>query len=315
MRISPVYAASPRRFNHRLMAVVFSLGIGLALLPALAGCAPAAASDPVIALRVGGVPVTLSAYQQVLALFTASDALQTDASATAVGWQSPADRKTFTSAKSQTTSFFVDTLTLKRELDKQHLTVTAKQIAVAMTALTMQVASANEQLKQTPDNARLRQLVDAATPDALRWLALQQAYTTVFNQKGQIPAAKVYGILVKTQADADAIMSQLQAGADFATLAKAKSIDSTSAANGGDLGNVYVGQFVSAFDKAVFESSSVPRFITVPFQGTFGVFEIISRSQAPLSAVTDASTQQQYLNAWINNVVSPTVKVEQYTDN
>ncbi len=55
--------------------LALALGVALALLPALAGCAPSAGSDPLVAMRVGGTPVTLSAYQQVLALFTASDAL------------------------------------------------------------------------------------------------------------------------------------------------------------------------------------------------------------------------------------------------
>jgi hypothetical protein len=292
--------------------ILLALGVALALLPALAGCAPSASNDPVLAMRVGGTPVTLSAYQQILALFTASDALQTDASATAVGWQTPSDRTMVNSAKDQTVSFFVNTLTLKEQLDKQHLTVTDKDIAVAVTALKAQVANANAQLKQTPGNARLRQLVDAATPDAIHWLAEQQAYTTVFSQKGQIPTVKTRGILVKTQDEASAIVKQLQGGADFATLAKSKSLDLQSGAIGGDLGTVYVGQFVTAFDTMVFDTKSSERYVIVPFQSSYGVFEILSRGQGRLSAVTDPQTQQQYLSAWINNVVSPQVAVEQY---
>ena len=164
---------------------------------------------------------------------------------------------TLNSAKDQTVSFFVSTLTLKSQLDKQHLVVTEKNIDVAIAALSAQVANVNAQLKQTPGNARLRQLANSATPDALRWLAEQQAYTTVFSQKGQLPTAKVRGILLKTQSDADSIVKQLQGGADFAALAKSKSLDTQSGANGGDLGTVYVGQFVTAFDKSVFETQSV----------------------------------------------------------
>lgn len=304
-----------RFLRRRAVAAIVMLGVGLALLPALAGCAPSASGDPVLAMRVGTTPVTLSAYQQVLALFTASDALQGSASASVVGWQSPSDRSTLNSAKNQTVGFFVDTLTLKSQLDKQHLVVTEKDIAVAIAALNTQVASVRTQLKQTPGNARLRQLVDSATPDAIRWLALQQAYTTVFAQKGKLPSAKVRGILVKTEADADAILKQLRAGGDFAALAKANSLDAQSGANGGDLGTIYVGQFVTAFDTTVFAAASVPRFIKVPFQGSYGVFEILSRGQSPVSTVASAQSQQQYVNAWINNIVSPHVKVEQYTGN
>jgi hypothetical protein len=296
----------------RKAAVFAALGVALALLPALAGCAPSAANDPVVALRVGGTPVSLSAYQQILALFTASDAMQSSASATAIGWQSPSDRVTINSAKDQTVSFFVSTLTLKAQLDKQHLAVTQKDIDVAVAALNAQVANVNEQLKQTPGNARLRQLANAATPDALRWLAEQQAYTTVFAQKGQLPTVKARGILVRTQADADAILKQLKGGADFVALAKASSLDTQSGAKGGDLGTIYVGQFVPAFDAQVFGTQRDARYVIVPFQNAFGVFEILSRGQGALSAVTDPQTQQQYVSAWINNVVSPHVTVTQY---
>lgn len=301
-----------RLLRRPIARLALTLSVALALLPALAGCAPNASSDPVLAMRVGGAPVSLSAYQQVLALFTASDALQTDSSATAVGWQSPSDRAIVKSAKDQTTSFFVNTLTLKEQLDNQHLVVSEKNIDVAIAALNAQVANASAQLKQTPGNERLRQLVDSATPDTIRWLAEQQAYSTVFAQKGQLPTVKTRGILVKTQADAEAILKQLQGGADFATLAKTKSLDAQSGANGGDLGTVYVGQFVAAFDKMVFDTHRSERYVIVPFQGSYGVFEILSRGQAPLSAVPDTQTQQQYLNAWIDNVVSPHVAVTQY---
>ncbi|GAA0481174.1 peptidylprolyl isomerase [Tatumella punctata] len=43
-------------------------------------------------------------------------------------------------------------------------------------------------------------------------------------------------IQVKTQADADAVLAQLKQGADFAALAKEKSIDPISARKGGDMG-------------------------------------------------------------------------------
>lgn len=311
--LKPLTFASVLRWLRRpTIGIFLALGVAFTVLPTLAGCAPSANSDPVLALRVGGTPVTLSAYQQVLALFTASDALQNDASATAVGWQSPSDRLTVNSARDQTVSFFVTTLTLKAQLDKQHISVTEKNIAVAITALKVQVANASAQLKQTPGNARLRQLVNSATPDAIRWLAEQQAYTTVFIQKGQVPTVKARGILVKTQTDADAIVKQLQGGADFAALAKEKSLDTQSGAKGGDLGTVYVGQFVSAFDTMIFVTHSSERYNIIPFQGSYGVIEILDRGQAPLSAVTDPQSQQQYLVSWINNVLAIHVKVENY---
>ncbi|MFC5531652.1 peptidylprolyl isomerase [Cohnella yongneupensis] len=50
---------------------------------------------------------------------------------------------------------------------------------------------------------------------------------------------KASHILVATQEEADAILKDLKAGKDFATIAKAKSIDTGSAVNGGDLGDFF----------------------------------------------------------------------------
>ncbi|MFF6011710.1 peptidylprolyl isomerase [Rahnella sp. R3(2024)] len=56
------------------------------------------------------------------------------------------------------------------------------------------------------------------------------------NEFGQ-PERRRYSVIVlKTQADADAVATQLKSGSDFAELAKTKSTDALSAKQGGDLG-------------------------------------------------------------------------------
>lgn len=57
-------------------------------------------------------------------------------------------------------------------------------------------------------------------------------------------------ILVKTQAEADAILQELKNGADFQKLATQKSI-SVTGAKGGDLGDAYPGDFSPEFEKAI----------------------------------------------------------------
>lgn len=70
-----------------------------------------------------------------------------------------------------------------------------------------------------------------------------------FDQPEQVKASH---ILVETKAEAEAILAQLQDGADFAKLAKEKSIDDVSAANGGDLGYFGRGDMVPEFEAAAF---------------------------------------------------------------
>ncbi|HTR45414.1 MAG TPA: peptidylprolyl isomerase [Thermodesulfovibrionales bacterium] len=72
------------------------------------------------------------------------------------------------------------------------------------------------------------------------------AHKGEFAANSQIRASH---ILVKTEDEAKKIADQLKKGADFATLAKEKSIDTGSAKNGGDLGFFSRGQMVPEFEK------------------------------------------------------------------
>lgn len=82
-------------------------------------------------------------------------------------------------------------------------------------------------------------------------------------------------ILVKTKEEADDIKKQLDEGADFATLAKEKSTDTGSAANGGDLGFFGEGEMVEAFEKAAF-SMKIDE-ISDPIKSDFG-YHIIKKT-------------------------------------
>jgi peptidyl-prolyl cis-trans isomerase C len=62
----------------------------------------------------------------------------------------------------------------------------------------------------------------------------------------------LHHILVKTEAEAKAVIVEIEKGGDFATLAKAKSIDPGSGARGGDLGFVPAGKTFPEFEKAAF---------------------------------------------------------------
>jgi peptidyl-prolyl cis-trans isomerase C len=59
-------------------------------------------------------------------------------------------------------------------------------------------------------------------------------------------------ILVKTKAEADTLHSQLESGADFAKLAKEKSVDPSKERNSGDLGFFSKEQMVKEFAEAAF---------------------------------------------------------------
>lgn len=85
---------------------------------------------------------------------------------------------------------------------------------------------------------------------------------------------KASQILVKTQAEAEDIIKQLNAGANFAQLAKEKSIDTGSKANGGELGYFTRGQMVQEFENAAF-SQKVGTYSQTPVKTQYGYHIIL----------------------------------------
>jgi parvulin-like peptidyl-prolyl isomerase len=93
-------------------------------------------------------------------------------------------------------------------------------------------------------------------------------------------------ILVDTQAEADALLVELDGGADFAELAAESSTDG-SAAQGGFLGCYEPGSFVQEFDDAT--AAAEPGEVTQPVQTEFG-FHLILVDEAPPEAQVTADS-------------------------
>lgn len=113
-------------------------------------------------------------------------------------------------------------------------------------------------------------------------------------------------ILVETKEEADAIEAELKAGGDFATIAKEKSIDPGSGANGGDLGFFGKGMMVPEFETAAFALAN-PGDVSEPVQSQFG-WHIIKleekrQSQPPAFEQVAPQVQQQVLMRAFNEKV------------
>jgi parvulin-like peptidyl-prolyl isomerase len=95
------------------------------------------------------------------------------------------------------------------------------------------------------------------------------------------PKAGARHILVKSKADADRIVKQLEGGADFAKIAKAESTDPGSGAKGGDLGEFGPGQMVPEFEEAVFGAEEGELVGPVKTEFGFHVIEVTSKTEGP----------------------------------
>jgi foldase protein PrsA len=88
---------------------------------------------------------------------------------------------------------------------------------------------------------------------------------------------KASHILVATKAEAEAILKELKGGADFATIAKAKSIDTQSGALGGDLGYFSKDQMVVPFAEAAFSTPIGELSAIVESEFGFHIIKVIDK--------------------------------------
>lgn len=109
-------------------------------------------------------------------------------------------------------------------------------------------------------------------------LAREQIVLEIIARNTRADMARARHILVDDEASAQAILADLQGGADFATLAATRSRDTASAANGGDLGWATRGDFAPAFEEAIFTMPlNTPQIVKTDFG--FHVVEVLERER------------------------------------
>lgn len=150
----------------------------------------------------------------------------------------------------------------------------------------------------------LQAVVGSAVTDA----SLQAAYDARFKDAAPQTEYHAAHILVATEEEAKAVKAELDGGADFAEIAKTKSTDTGSGANGGDLGWFGMGAMVKPFEDAVIAAKVGE--VTAPVKSDFGwhlikVAETRIASAPPLDDLRDelaAEIEQKAIEAHIKTL-------------
>ncbi len=173
------------------------------------------------------------------------------------------------------------------DLDPQFARLPDDQRRLAALAAIMDIKSLAtkaeaEKMDQTPDfKARLEFLKERAlhndyfksqVVDKITDADIRARYDKEIAAMPPQNEVRARHILVKTKEEAEAIIKDLDGGASFEDVAKAKSTDG-SAAQGGDLGYFGPGQMVPEFEKAANELE-IGKYTKVPVQTQFG-FHVI----------------------------------------
>jgi len=150
-------------------------------------------------------------------------------------------------------------------------------------------------------------LLEVTIGEALTPERLQQAYAVARAQPGfAVEEVRARHILLKTEAEAKEVIAALAGGADFAELAKKRSIDPSAQQNDGDLGFFRRDTMVEPFAEAAFalEPGQTTR---EPVQTRFG-WHVIRveerRSAAPTFEEKEPELKEQVARETINALVA-----------
>lgn len=195
----------------------------------------------------------------------------------------------------------IDDMLIAQEAAKQGVTVSDAEVEAALQEIIKQIGSkaAFEQLLQKSGQT----LADARTLQRTQMLnnKMRDRVIGTIQAVEQIHARH---ILVDSQATAQALLAQIQAGADFGQVAQQSSRDTLTKANGGDLGWFARGTLVSKeLEDAAFALQ--PGQISNVVQSAFGyhLVQVLERDPArKLEGEQLLKVQQQAMENWLNGL-------------
>jgi len=226
-----------------------------------AGCGGTDEVPPDAVAVVDGTPISKSTLDELLTRTKKTYAAQKR--------QFPkAGTSEYQALQTQAVAFLVQRAEYAREADKLGVKVTDAQIQQKVDGVKKQYFGGNEKkfeaglkaqsytLAALRDDARAQLVSEGIYKDITGNVKIsdaeaQQYYDQNIDRYKVAESRVVRHILVKTKDEADQIRSEIENGADFATLAKEKSQDPGSKDQGGKL-TVSKGQTVAPFDKAAF---------------------------------------------------------------
>lgn len=156
--------------------------------------------------------------------------------------------------------------------------------------------------KQVVIQVYLKSILDDIIPEK----DIKKEYNNLKDKFAGKEEVKASHILVENEDDAKAIYKELKDGADFAEVAKEKSIDTGSGAKGGDLGYFTKERMVPEFSEAAFKADKGE--VTEPVKSDFGwhIIKVEDKRavQAPKYEEVKERIQQSLANAAIERYVN-----------
>ncbi len=172
-----------------------------------------------------------------------------------------------------------------------------QQVALAQIAETRLAKRDHDMLEVQRLNYLASIMLDDAVATAVTEERLNAAYTAQFVSTGPVTEYNAAHILVATEDEAKAIKAEIEAGGDFAEIAKLKSTDG-AAADGGALGWFTLDVMVEPFANAVAQMQ--PGQVAGPVQTEYG-WHVIKVSETRLADVPTLESVRRQLETELQN--------------
>ena len=293
----------------------------VAAVLALAGCASGGPAGGVQVASVNGHGIALNDYQQAVRYFAVA---QNQQQAPDITWQTVAGRQNLASVQASAVSFLVNIELIHQQAAACHANVTAADVA-------KQRAELEKQLKAGASNPSIAPLIPVLTPRMIDLFSQLSADETGLTNTVSAPTVHLRQIVVASQSEAVQIEQQAKQGSDFGQLAKQHSLDTASAASGGEVGTFSFGELAlqsPAFEQQVFSGftpvvsggcyrqnhydASATRYVITPNSSNQYVLYQAQLSDQPLKSIKDSQTQSTAFGAWLIDIVRAHTNVTTY---
>ncbi|MGQ9468014.1 MAG: peptidylprolyl isomerase [Anaerolineae bacterium] len=260
-----------------------------------------------LAARVNGQPIYLVDYERQVAQY--QDAL----TASGTDLNSPEGQQRLLQMRRQILDWMIEQVLIEQAAAGMGITVSEEEVDAAVAQI-VQDAGSEEAFRERLERSgmTLQDLRAQLRAELLRARVLEHVQATVPEQAEQVHARH---ILVDTRERAEALLSQIQAGADFAQLARQYSQDESTRDAGGDLGWFPRGVLLAPeVEEAAFSLQAGQVSPVVQSQFGYHIVQTLERKQdEPIRPDHRQWLQDQAAQSWLESLWNQAV-IERFVE-
>lgn len=249
---------------------------------------PPSATPVPLAARVNGEPITRAEFDAEVQRFEAAQR------------ELGTDLATLNSYRAQVLETLIDLTLLAQGAERSGVELTSDELSAKVDALAAEIGGGEAMGTWLAANGYdLESFKRALRREAL---AAEMTARLVDGVPDTVEQVHARHILVDSREEAEALLAELEAGADFGQLAVEHSLDLSTRVDGGDLGWFPRGVLTQpAVEEAAFGLQPGARSRVIESDLGFHILEVLERGERPLSPDARRRLERQAVETWLRN--------------